>query len=605
VRGLASESDLGALRMWPRAAVLADGKGPWPHGPVDVLRLHAKPNLRELFDWFAVDGRLDGSGLTRLLQAQRESDGLREEISDAFSRMLQATVFRLKTNASLGWEDFRITYQHSYFPLRKNRFTKFAAWSCLKVRRQTLPKDSYHYRYLPKMEARFLAAVGRTMVEWCNDHVRHRRKPKPQTPPPPPTGGYREESQILSFTAMLAQGCKASEATLRCSFPRKAGQRGRLAVLVTGIKNRYYPRSAFKHVVAPAAREGYEVDYFALLDWKSAITTDRITGQAVGVFNPLHANNKREARSLPNPQFANASVRQGLSLVSRLARASGASSLYLQFLDPGLQEDPPRQGCNRYLGQGSAEVMNYRRTRLTYKNVEILWNITLERLKRQGLAAYNHVLWQREDAHWVSDLRLDLFRDPWTVSGFSMSGACEAAPSILPEGHISDKVFLAGEVAASSFFKLYDLVNCGNPNPELSRVRHPEHFIVEATRALGLKFQVAQRDREIQNQAPHREVQAFLCCFRRFGLFQVMRLHLECTCWRLLTLRASMLSCGLLWHAFCLWLEVSRGFVNTHRRLSMFIRKVRPGFTTSQKLGTRNAHPAPAYLPAIPALRIY
>ena len=513
--------------MWPGPAVLADRMRPWPFGPVDALRLQAEPNLRELFDWFAVDGRLDGRGLTRLLQAQRESDGLKEDISDAFSRMLQATVFKLKTNASLGWEDFRITYQHSYFPLRKNWFTKFAAWSCLQVRRQTLPKHSYHYRYLPKTETRFHAAVGRTMVDWCNDHLR-RRKKKPQTPPPPPHGGYREESKVLSFTAMLAQGCKASEATLRCSFPKKgAGQRGRLAVLVTGIKNRYYPRSAFKHVVAPAAREGYEVDYFALLDWKSAITTDRISGQAVGVFNPLHADNKREARSLPNPQFANASVRQGLSLLSRLARASGASSLYLQFLDPGLQEDPPRKGCNRYLGQGSAEVMNYRRTRLTYKNVEVLWNITLERLKRKGLAAYNHVLWQREDAHWVSDLHLDLFQDPWTVSGFSMSGACEAAPSIPPEGHISDKVFLAGEVAAGSFFNLYDLVNCGNPNPELSRVRHPEHFIVEATRTLGLKFQVVPWSllpviiaRHVQIYGYSKSEAAFCLKFSRFSLFR-------------------------------------------------------------------------------------
>ena len=403
--------------------------------------------------------------------------------------------------------------------LQRGAVFRFADKPCRSIPTTIVTFPRPRRGFMPRSAAPWWTGVMIISAVAKRSHRRHR---------PPPHGGYREESKVLSFTAMLAQGCKASEATLRCSFPKKgAGQRGRLAVLVTGIKNRYYPRSAFKHVVAPAAREGYEVDYFALLDWKSAITTDRISGQAVGVFNPLHADNKREARSLPNPQFANASVRQGLSLLSRLARASGASSLYLQFLDPGLQEDPPRKGCNRYLGQGSAEVMNYRRTRLTYKNVEVLWNITLERLKRKGLAAYNHVLWQREDAHWVSDLHLDLFQDPWTVSGFSMSGACEAAPSIPPEGHISDKVFLAGEVAAGSFFNLYDLVNCGNPNPELSRVRHPEHFIVEATRTLGLKFQVVPWSllpviiaRHVQIYGYSKSEAAFCLKFSRFSLFR-------------------------------------------------------------------------------------
>ena len=476
------------------AAAMADRRGPWPYGPVDVWRLHAKPSLKELFDWHAVDGRLDGSGFTRLLQVQRESDGFKNYISDAFSRVLQAKIFNLSTNATLEWEDFLFPYQYSFFPHRRKWFAQFTLWSCLKVRRQTLPQGSLHYRYLPKTEARFMAAVGRSMVEWCNHHVSHRAKMpqalSPPPPPPPPRGGYQEESKALSVTAMLPQGCKiwgAKQATVRCSFPRKnAGQRGRLAVLVTGIKDRYYPRSAFKHVVVPAAREGYEVDYFALLDWQPSVATNRITGEAIGAFNPMHADNKRENRSVSSPQFANASVRQGLSLVTRLARASGASFLYLQF--GGVQEDPPLHGCNRYLGRGSAEVMDYRRTRFAYKTVEFLWNLTLERSKREGVTAYTHVLWQREDAHWVDDLRLELFRNPWAVSGISVYGVCNAVPNFPTESYISDKVFLVGGVAAMSFFKLYDLVNCGNPSHELSQVERPEQFIVKATQALGLEF---------------------------------------------------------------------------------------------------------------------
>ena len=45
--------------------------------------------------------------------------------------------------------------------------------------------------------------------------------------------------------------------------------------------------------------------------------------------------------------------KQVLSLVARYARAFGAGSLFLQLLDPGLKEDPPQPGCNRYLGEGS------------------------------------------------------------------------------------------------------------------------------------------------------------------------------------------------------------------------------------------------------------
>lgn len=48
---------------------------------------------------------------------------------------------------------------------------------------------------------------------------------------------------------------------------------------VTGIKNRYYPRSTFKHVVAAAVRAGYTVDYHALLDWKQTVMLDIETGK--------------------------------------------------------------------------------------------------------------------------------------------------------------------------------------------------------------------------------------------------------------------------------------------------------------------------------------
>eukprot|EP00439_Symbiodinium_sp_Y106_P038861 s1701_g4.t1 len=524
-----------ACRACLLAVALAGGTGPWPHGPVDVMRLNAMPNLRDLFDWHAEDGHLDEKGLVRLLRVQRESDGFKQELPSLFTRAVRKTIFNMSTNATLQWDDFHLPYQHYFFPNRKRWLDQLTVWSCLHVQRQTLPAGAHHYRYLPKTESRFQAEFGRTTVEWCKEHVRYRKRRNMQQqqpqPPPPPPGGYHEESMVLSATAMLPRGCGiwgATQNTVHCYFPRKNPElKGRLAVLVTGIKDRYYPRSSFRHVVMPAAQEGYEVDYYALLDWQPTVAPDQMAEQRNAVFNPGQIHTKREGRSVSNPQLANASLRQGLSLVSRLARAYGASRLYLQFLQPGLKEDPPWHGCNRYLGRGTALHIDYRRTRFAYKNVEFLWNISLQMLQREGLASYTHVLWQREDVHWVSDMHLDLCRDPWAVYGRVVSNVCKPEANHPREVYSSDKVFLAGGEAARSFFKLYDLVNCGNPGHELSQVVSPEEFVIEAARVLGLKFHevpwismpyIIARHMKIYGQA---DIDAVFCLkFSRSCLFR-------------------------------------------------------------------------------------
>ncbi|CAE6940348.1 unnamed protein product [Symbiodinium sp. KB8] len=100
-----------------------------------------------------------------------------------------------------------------------------------------------------------------------------------------------------------------------------------------------------------------------------------VTGiKGIGVFNPDQIHTKREGRSVANAQLANASLRQSLSLVSRLAREKA----------------------------------------------------------------------------WL--------------------------PTAMCSG------------SGRSFFKLYDLVNCGNPGHELSQVVSPEQFTIEAAGVLGLKF---------------------------------------------------------------------------------------------------------------------
>lgn len=57
----------------------------------------------------------------------------------------------------------------------------------------------------------------------------------------------------------------------------------------------------------------------------------------------------------------------------RYARFYGASNIQVRFEDPGIVEDwPPPRWCNRYLGCGSANSITYRRTRVGYKNIQLL-----------------------------------------------------------------------------------------------------------------------------------------------------------------------------------------------------------------------------------------
>ena len=371
-------------------------------------------------------------------------------------------------NGSLTWERFQKPFVDS-FVHRRYIFSKFVDCSYRKVRRLPQPPDCYHYRYVPKTESQLLELAGRDMVEAFDERLRLKRI-QPSEPLPAPAGGYHNEPEglLLSGFDNGTRGCVINGSTVNCSFVRQRREHqrcGRLAILITGIKDRYYPRSVFKHVVAPAARAGCQVDYYALLDWEKTIMVDRLTSEAVGLFNPIKTGTGEDGGSVPNPQVVNASMHQVLSLVARYARQYGVAHLFLRFLRPGLKEDPPRIGCRRYLGQGSANVLNYRRTRLTFKNVQLLWEVVQGRLQRESQGArparYTHVLWQREDMHWTADLNLAHFTDPGSVYGYAMVRRCEPVPvGAARNGNFADKTLLVGGVAAMSFFRLYDIVNC-------------------------------------------------------------------------------------------------------------------------------------------------
>ena len=374
----------------------------------------------------------------------------------------------MRVNATLSWKQFRTQYVDSFL-YRKYLFRKFVDCSCRQVRRVPQPDDCFHYRYLAKTEKQLLAVAGRNMVDECLETLR-RKSLRPSQLPPTPAGGYRSEPAALpsAAMAMAAKECTLGKSTVNCSFQTRWGAtkpKGRLAILVTGIKDRYYPRSAFQRVVEPVTKAGYRVDYYALLDWTKTVMVNRLTFETVGLFNPVKngTTQDEDKRSIPNPQMVNASMRQVLGLVSRYARKYGAGSLFLRFMQPGLREDPPRAGCNRYMGQGTAEELNYRRTRLGYKNVQLLWDAVQGQLLQEGQGGgYTHVLWQREDMHWVANLNLGHFTDPETVYAYVMASACEPPPLayLAQEGKLGDKTVLVGGAAAPSLFKLYDIVTC-------------------------------------------------------------------------------------------------------------------------------------------------
>merc|ERR1712096_175588 len=71
--------------------------------------------------------------------------------------------------------------------------------------------------------------------------------------------------------------------------------RKRIAVLVVGLKSRFYPLPTLKHVVAPAAADGYDVDYFAMLSSTSSHLVNHTDWEAYWY------------RPVPHPRIANLS----------------------------------------------------------------------------------------------------------------------------------------------------------------------------------------------------------------------------------------------------------------------------------------------------------
>ena len=414
---------------------------------------------------------LNKDGLREILNIQRRSDGL-PNVTNIFFRALEGWAFKVHGNYTLAYGEFEERFLHLVGD-RNHMWLKFKVCSLARAR-GLLQKV---WSCLPR---RYLAASEAGIAEDIKyDNVTHftesfKKKSLPELPVPP--GGYQKDFQSVREPdgTPLVPGCHISDLdiaganSLTCSFERDTTSakdtKGSLAILVTGLKNRFYPRSTFKHVVRPAVRAGYTVDYFGLIDWiKTTMVNYDPEEMDFGTFN--RAKTLEWERSAPNLQFANASKEQVFNLLARYARFYGASNMFLTFVDPGIQEDfPPPLWCNRYLGFGTAMHPIFRRTRMGYKNLQILWNLVQDslRLKGKTATAFTKFLWLRDDMYWMSDLNLDDFPEPRAVYAPRQGSPCRRAPAVqrLQPDDISDKAIIIGADAARKFFQLYDIANC-------------------------------------------------------------------------------------------------------------------------------------------------
>ena len=160
-----------------------------------------------------------------------------------------------------------------------------------------------------------------------------------------PPGGFHFSPSLIAADVVSARADRKGPMRFQ------HGTRGRIAVITSGIVERFYPISTFRHVIQPAVRAGYQVDYHVVLDWGS-----RPAGSRLLAFKDSNLN----ARLVANPGFANASKQDIGNYLVRLGRQYGASTVQALFLDPGIEEDRHPYSSRRYVGHGTRASINFR-----------------------------------------------------------------------------------------------------------------------------------------------------------------------------------------------------------------------------------------------------
>jgi len=277
------------------------------------------------------------------------------------------------------------------------------------------------------------------------------------------------------------------ETRLECGFgdptlPPPEPKKKRLLVFVVGVKERLYPIPAMRHIIAPAVRAGYEVDYYALFSTHVAGASSWRTYWY---------------RPTANPRFANMTDKGLEEYLVRHARFYGAKNVGIHLMPDNVQEDVLPQHVftgQRFLGENSGIGEDGKFTSSgtfwlflkRLKKVETLWNWTIA---HRMISDYDHVVWTRSDAYWVDDLDMSHFPDPWTVYSRCFGALCQKEiPNV-----VNDQSIVMGAHVASDILTAYSSFYT-NSDPRLDKVGSSESFMQALARVRGVKWEIVRKD---------------------------------------------------------------------------------------------------------------
>lgn len=256
--------------------------------------------------------------------------------------------------------------------------------------------------------------------------------------------------------------------SLRAGGGKILGSRPRIAVLVVGLKDRFYPETTLRHVVAPAVKDGYDVDYYVLL----ALHTSREKWHSTWLFPS------------PNPAFRNLTSVALQEYIAKRAGLHNASNVivYLLRRDVTTSEVPFDLSWRRWLGRSSRIDKGLLLSLSRLKKIELLWN----RTSSAGVR-YEHTILVRDDAYWVDDLHMSHFQDSHAIYARPRGRMCAASETPwMPH----DGVFVVGGQVAGLFLRVYSEYLL-NPSPELDTVK-VEGFFRMLAKLKGIQFHIVR-----------------------------------------------------------------------------------------------------------------
>lgn len=297
----------------------------------------------------------------------------------------------------------------------------------------------------------------------------------------------------------------------------------RLLVLVVGLVERFYPLSTLRHIVAPAAKAGYQVDYYVAL--------------SRGNPAPLQYRAKWYA-PVPNPFFENYSANEIEEYVVAEAKSAGARRVGVVIKTSERLEPLPMRIFlkRRWMGekvawdaQGVHIHPNLGLALMRFRKLEELWNWTAGHRQQ---AEYDHVVWTRSDAWWYEDLDIRKFPDPMGVYGRSRGYPCKQEPG---DPAIGDHSYVVGGRVAQRFLTPLSAY-MWNPSRRLQEgVGSIETFLERTAELAGARVVLVPMGAIPMLHMMHRNVDPFsaakgspVVCIRGVGERDVLSPNCDC-----------------------------------------------------------------------------